>query len=72
MSSQVNTASMSFGLASPAPLQGLHRFGRTVWQGLKAVGQSRARHELLRQAQLRAGSDPALAQRLREAANYPR
>ncbi len=72
MSNQLNTASMSFGLVRPAPQQGLRRFGKAIWQGLEALGQARARSELLRQAQLRESSDPALAQRLRDVANQPR
>ncbi len=47
---------------------GLRRTGLAVWQALLQAGARRAHPELLRMAQLKSHSDPALARQLREAA----
>lgn len=44
------------------------RAGQALWSGVQAMGLSHARGELMRQARLREGTDPALARQLREAA----
>lgn len=47
---------------------GLRRAGLAVWQAMVQAGARRAQPELLRMAQLKAHSDPALARQLRAAA----
>lgn len=47
---------------------GLRRTGLAVWRALQQASARRAQPELLRMAQLKAHSDPALARQLREAA----
>jgi hypothetical protein len=48
----------------------LSRFGRAVWQTLEDSGRRRAARELLLMAQRFESSDPALAQRLRDASRF--
>lgn len=48
------------------------RAGLALWSGFQAMSLARARAELMRQARLREGTDPALARQLREAAQHTR
>lgn len=46
------------------------RLGSALWRGMEAMGQARARRELLALADRRQADDPALARQLREAAGF--
>ncbi len=54
--------------ASRSTRGGLQRFAAAVWRGLFTIGTHRAHPELMRMARLKAHSDPAMAQQLRDAA----
>ncbi len=71
MSSSLQTTLPAFpaAAASQAPQPAAwRRAGLALWLGFQAMGLSHARGELMRQARLREGTDPALARQLREAA----
>jgi hypothetical protein len=48
----------------------LHAFGRSLWQGLEAIGQRRAANELRAMADRWQPFEPELARRLRDASEF--
>ena len=64
MASHVRTHPVSAAFAAPGFLATLGGFGRQLWNGLSAIGEARARRELLQLAART--TDPQLAAHLRQ------